>query len=155
MPGSRFPCERSLQIFLTIKEEPDTQWPSHRVCLQYLPSQWEADPSQSGPSCLDAWMEKSSDLIVYVPLDIFCVWGQSLLLSCYHSLDQVFEKGPGHAEHGGKPSTATEVDPQALPFSFLHPNNPKPEIPRTVGPAAQRLEVISAPPGRVCRGHAC
>lgn len=59
-------------------------------------------------------------------------------------MDQVFKKGPGRAEHGGKPSMAAEVDPQALPF-FLHPNDPKPEIPRTVGPAAQRLEVISAP----------
>lgn len=40
---------------------------------------------------------------------------------------------------------AAEVDPQASPFSFLHPNNPKPEMPRTVGPAAQRPEVISVP----------
>lgn len=70
-------------------------------------------------------------------------------------MDQVFEKGPGRAEHGSKPSMAAEVDPQALPFSFLHPNNPKQEIPRTVGPAAQRLEVISAPQAESARGHAC
>lgn len=82
-------------------------------------SAWLADHTL-GPPALPGWKNPEM-FIVHVPLDSFCVCGQSLFPSCYHSRTRFLKRAPGHA---GSPPQQQEFILGHPPFCFLHPNSP-------------------------------
>lgn len=113
-------------------------------------SAWLADHTL-GPPALPGWKNPEM-FIVRVPLDSFCVCGQSLFPSCYHSRTRFFEKGPRACR---QPSTAAGIYSRAPPILLPAPQQSIARNIKDTGPSCPEARGHFCPQQESAGGHVC